>query len=190
LHLKSAYIRAMKITINRATLQDIQTLQEIGRTTFLETFAEVNSEQDMKAYLEESFSIAKLTAELENKDSQLYFALLDGSVIGYLKINLGQAQTEKQDLAALEIERIYVLKEFHRQKVGQLLYQKAIEIAHEIKATYVWLGVWEENHKALAFYEKNGFVTFDQHIFRLGSDEQTDLMMKKVLSGVDESAIA
>ena len=180
----------MEITINRATLQDIRTLQEIGRTTFLETFAAVNSEQDMKVYLEQSFSIEKLTAELENKESQIYFVLIADKVIGYLKINLGLAQTEKLDHDALEIERIYVLKEFHGQKIGQLLYQKAIDIAYEIKATYVWLGVWEKNHRALAFYEKNGFVTFDQHIFRLGSDEQTDLMMKKVLSDVGESAIA
>ena len=87
----------MQITINSATLQDINILQEIGRTTFLETFAAVNSEQDMKAYLEQSFSIEKLTAELENKDSQIYFVWFADQVIGYLKINLRQAQTEKLD---------------------------------------------------------------------------------------------
>ena len=178
----------MQITINSATLQDINILQEIGRTTFLETFAAVNSEQDMKAYLEQSFSIEKLTAELENKDSQIYFVWFADQVIGYLKINLRQAQTEKLDHDALEIERIYVLKEFHGQKVGQLLFQHAIEIAYQMKATYVWLGVWEENHRALAFYQKNGFVTFDKHIFKLGSDEQTDLMMKKILTNELEVA--
>ncbi|PZQ78157.1 MAG: GNAT family N-acetyltransferase, partial [Flavobacterium johnsoniae] len=73
---------------------------------------------------------------------------------------------------------IYVLKEFHGKKVGQLLYEKAIQIAKETKSDYVWLGVWEENHRALAFYKKNGFVEFDKHIFRLGNDEQTDIMMK------------
>ena len=178
----------MQITINSATLQDINILQEIGRTTFLETFAAVNSEQDMKAYLEQSFSIEKLTAELENKDSQIYFVWFADQVIGYLKINLRQAQTEKLDHDALEIERIYVLKEVHGQKVGQLLFQHAIEIAYQMKATYVWLGVWEENHRALAFYQKNGFVTFDKHIFKLGSDEQTDLMMKKILTNELEVA--
>lgn len=111
-------------------------------------------------------------------------------MIGYLKINLGQAQTEKLDLDALEIERIYLLKAFYGQKVGQLLYQKAIDIAHEIQASYVWLGVWEENYRALKFYEKNGFIAFDKHKFWLGDDEQTDLMMKKILVNENELKVS
>ncbi|MBB5638289.1 ribosomal protein S18 acetylase RimI-like enzyme [Pedobacter cryoconitis] len=169
------------ITIQRVTPGEITKLQEIGITTFCEAFAHLNSQQDMQQYLAQSFSTDKLTAELTEKDSQIYFALLDGRVIGYLKINLGEAQTEKQDHEALEIERIYVLKEFHGQKVGQILYHKAVELAHEIQAPYVWLGVWEENYRALRFYEKNGFTPFGKHAFWLGSDEQTDLLMKKIL---------
>ncbi len=177
------------IEIKRATLENIKKLQEIGAATFLETFGQLNTEQDMQEYLEQGFSIDKLTIEIRNKNSQFYFAIINARVIGYLKINFGEAQTEKQD-DALEIERIYVLKEFHGQKVGQILYQKAIQIALKMKVTYVWLGVWEENHRAIAFYEKNGFTAFDKHIFMLGSDEQTDLMMKKKLSGISESKIA
>ncbi|MCD8539595.1 MAG: GNAT family N-acetyltransferase [Leadbetterella sp.] len=73
---------------------------------------------------------------------------------------------------------MYVLREFHGRKVGQLLYEKAIDIAREKNMEYVWLGVWEENHRAVGFYKKNGFEMFDKHIFRLGDDEQTDIMMK------------
>ena len=169
------------IAIERAMLQDVLELQDIGRTTFRQTFAELNSEENMQKYLQESFSIDKLTEELSNKDSEIYFAILDAHVIGYLKINLNQAQTEKLDLDALEIERIYVKKEFQGQKVGQLLYQKAIERAHQIRASYVWLGVWEQNQRAIRFYTKNGFKPFSKHTFWLGDDEQTDLMMKKEL---------
>ena len=97
-------------------------------------------------------------------------------------MNFGQSQTELQDDKALEIERIYVLKEFHGKNVGQILYNKAIEIAKQNKADYVWLGVWEENPRAIAFYKKNGFVEFDKHIFKLGDDEQTDIMMKLKLN--------
>jgi ribosomal protein S18 acetylase RimI-like enzyme len=132
----------------------------------------------MKAYLEDGFSNAKLSAELDNPNSEFYFATLNNTVIGYLKINFGLAQTELKDDKALEIERIYVLKEFHGKKVGQLLYDQAIHLAKEKKADYVWLGVWEKNHRAIQFYTKNGFVEFDQHIFVLGDDEQTDIMMK------------
>ena len=166
------------IKIKKVTLADIVQLQEIGRQTFAETFSSTNTEENMKAYLKDGFSNAKLSAELDNPNSEFYFATLNNTVIGYLKINFGLAQTELKDDKALEIERIYVLQEFHGKKVGQLLYDQAIHLAKEKKADYVWLGVWEKNHRAIQFYTKNGFVEFDQHIFVLGDDEQTDIMMK------------
>lgn len=132
----------------------------------------------MKEYLESKFSNEKLKAELEDKSSEFYFAEIENDVIGYLKINFGHSQTEIKNENALEIERIYVLKEFHGKKVGQVLYEKAIEIAKQKVVDYVWLGVWEENPRAIRFYEKNGFVEFDKHIFMLGDDKQTDIMMK------------
>jgi diamine N-acetyltransferase len=166
------------IYIKKVTLNNIDQLQKIGRQTFFETFSEENSEEDMRKYLEEGFAIEKLTLEINDKNSEFYFAILDNKEIGYLKLNLGLSQTELKDDKGLEIERIYVLKEFQGNKVGQLLYDKAIAIARERKAEYIWLGVWEENHKAINFYRKNGFVEFDKHIFMLGNDKQTDLMMK------------
>ena len=166
------------IEVTKIKKEEILQLQEISRQTFLETFSETNTEENMKSYLENGFSIEKMTAELNNEASQFYFAKLHEQVIGYLKLNFGQSQTELKDDKALEIERIYVLKEYHGKKVGQILYDKAIEIAKEKKADYVWLGVWEENPRAINFYKKNGFVEFDKHIFKLGDDEQTDIMMK------------
>lgn len=135
----------------------------------------------MKKYLDENFSIEKLTDELNNKNSEFYFAKLENTVIGYLKLNFGESQTELKDNKALEIERIYVPKEFHGQSVGQILYEKAIQVAKQKDVDYVWLGVWEENLRALSFYKKNGFTEFDKHIFKLGNDEQTDIMMKAQL---------
>jgi len=173
---------AENIQIKKISLNEIDQLQKIGRQTFYETFAEVNSEENIKNYLENGFSTEKLTAELTDNNSEFYFATLNDEVIGYLKINFGLSQTELKDDKALEIERIYVSKEFHGKKVGQLLYDKAIEIAKQKNSDYVWLGVWEENLRALSFYRKNGFVEFDKHLFKLGDDEQTDLMMKLKLS--------
>jgi ribosomal protein S18 acetylase RimI-like enzyme len=132
----------------------------------------------MKKYLEEGFSDEKLTTELNNPDSEFYFAFQENEVIGYLKINHGQSQTELKDETAMEIERIYVLKDFHGKNIGQLLFEKAIELATQKNANYIWLGVWEENPRAINFYKKNGFVEFDKHIFVLGDDEQTDIMMR------------
>ncbi|WP_345106638.1 GNAT family N-acetyltransferase [Mucilaginibacter panaciglaebae] len=79
------------------------------------------------------------------------------------------------------MERIYVLKEYHGKKAGQFLVEKAINTAQQNRVDFIWLGVWEENHRAISFYQKNGFAAFDKHIFRLGDEEQTDIMMKKIL---------
>lgn len=170
-----------KIKVNKATPADLIRLQKIARDTFTETFAPVNTEENMKTYLEGSFSADKLTEELNNGGSQFFFAESGGDVIGYLKINRGPAQTEIKANDALEIERIYVLQAWQGKKVGQVLFEKAMEIAGGAGVNYVWLGVWEKNSKAIRFYTKNGFVPFDKHIFRLGSDVQTDIMMKKIV---------
>lgn len=166
------------IQIKAVTIEDIDKLQEIGIQTFAETFSETNTQDNMKRYLDENFCVEKLVAELNNKDSLFYFAMFETRVIGYLKLNFGASQTELKDNTAVEIERIYVLKGFHGKNIGQILYQKAIQVAGEKNAGYVWLGVWENNKRAIRFYKKNGFVEFSKHIFRLGNDEQTDIMMK------------
>jgi ribosomal protein S18 acetylase RimI-like enzyme len=172
------------ITISKVTLADVERLQQIGRQTFYETFAGSNTEENMRAYLAEGFAMEKLTSELREPNSAFYFAWLADQVIGYLKVNAGAAQTEQQGAQALEIERIYVLRDFHGQQVGQLLYEQALELATQAQAAYVWLGVWEENPRAISFYKKNGFVEFDKHVFRLGDDEQTDILMKLRLLGL------
>jgi len=171
-----------KIVLKKASQTDIVELQNIGRQTFFETFADCNTEENMQKYLSESYSLDKLSDEVSNINSEFYLATLDNKTIGYLKINFDQAQTEIKDRHALEIERIYVLKEFHGKKIGQLLYNKAFQIAKQKNAQYIWLGVWERNTKAISFYRKNGFIEFDKHIFKLGDDEQTDVMMKLDLS--------
>ena len=167
-----------KITIVQINDSHIEALQQIGRQTFSETFAESNSAENMAKYLEEAYSYEKLSVELNNPDSFFYFAMMGQDVIGYLKLNMGASQTEVKDNNALEIERIYVLKEFQGKKVGQMLFEKAIQIAKEQNAEFVWLGVWEENKKAIQFYTKNGFVRFDQHVFVLGDEAQIDIMIK------------
>lgn len=168
----------MNVIIQPASRLDLAALQAIGRKTFVETFAEGNSAENLAAYLNDGFSEDKLGAELRNDNSQFYFALQKEEVIGYLKVNWGEAQSEKQDPKALEIERIYVLQQYHGTQVGALLYQQALSIAQTRKAPYIWLGVWEENPRAIRFYQKQGFVEFGEHIFQLGDDAQRDVLMK------------
>jgi len=170
------------IHLRKATDTDLISLQNIGKLTFSETFSSDNSEENLKTYLETAFATEKVKIELSDKNSEFYFAELNNEIIGYLKVNFGDSQTEIKSEKALEIERIYVLKEFHGKKVGQILYEKAIKLAKKRKVDFVWLGVWEENLRAIRFSEKNGFTVFDKHLFKLGNEEQIDIMMKLSLA--------
>jgi ribosomal protein S18 acetylase RimI-like enzyme len=166
------------IQITKATLQDLEQLQLISRATFAETYSHNTAADDIQKYVREAFSTEKLTAEIQNACSEFYLTILDEKIIGYLKLNFGEAQAEMKDKNSLEIERIYVLAEYQGKKVGQLLYQKAIQVANERIVDFVWLGVWEKNIKAIGFYEKNGFMKFGKKTFIVGSDVQTDIIMK------------
>ena len=165
-------------TIRAISINDLQSLQSISKQTFTETFASSNSKENMDKYLNEALSLEKLTEELNNPNSLFYFIEENDTPIGYLKLNMGASQTELNDNTALEIERIYVTQAYQGKKIGQQLYEKAIQVAKEKGVEYIWLGVWEENHKAIHFYSKNGFTAFDKHIFTLGDEEQIDIMMK------------
>jgi diamine N-acetyltransferase len=175
----------MVMNCRKVTHQDVLELQEIGKLTFAQTFSDDNSEENMRAYLEEAFSLEKLTSSLNDERVAFYFAEIEGITGGYLKTIIGPASFDPSATNTLEVERIYVLQKYQGKKVGQLLMDKAIELAQSTKATFIWLGVWENNPKAIRFYEKNGFIAFGQHKFILGTDEQTDILMKRSLSNVN-----
>lgn len=166
------------IQIVQVNTQQAALLAAISRQTFYDAFAEQNSEADMQAHLEAAYNVAKITSELSSPYSQFYFAMAGETVAGYIKVNFAPNQTELKDERALELERIYVLPSFQHQKIGLLLLQKAIALTQQHQLQYLWLGVWEHNKRAIAFYEKNGFVAFSTHQFVVGSDPQTDLLLK------------
>ncbi|MBE0422741.1 MAG: GNAT family N-acetyltransferase [Lutibacter sp.] len=171
-----------KLNIRKANFEDTELLLTIGRQTFFEKFTQNNSEENMLQYASEAYTLEKIASEVNNPNSQFYLASLNNQTVGYLKINFAEAQTELQDPEALELERIYVLKEFQGRKFGQQLFDKTLEIAKQAKRNYLWLGVWEENTGAIKFYEKNGLKAFSKHVFMLGNDAQTDIMMKLELN--------
>ncbi len=166
------------IAIKKATIEDLETLQLISEKTFTETFAAVNTPENLANYIEQSFNSEQLSMEINNQNSQFFLAFSASEPVGYLKINFGDAQTETVTKNAIEIHRIYVLQAFHGKKVGQLFLDQVIAVAQQMAVDAIWLGVWEENHRALQFYTKNGFIAFDKHIFTLGDDVQTDLLMQ------------
>lgn len=170
------------IAFKRCSLEDLAILQMISRRTFEDTFATMNDEANMNAYLQTAFDREKLRRELLNASSSFYFIYFDGELAGYLKLNMDDAQTDLHDPRSLEVERIYVLKKYQGKGIGGRLMDKAIEIAREQNKSFIWLGVWERNEAALRFYKKNGFYQIGKHLFIVGDDPQTDLVMRKDLN--------
>ncbi|MDN3018958.1 GNAT family N-acetyltransferase [Paenibacillus sp. BSR1-1] len=171
----------MTINIKQCTLEDSRKLQEISSETFYETFKEQNSAENMNAYLEKAFNLPQLEKELSNTSSLFFFVYYDNEVAGYLKVNTNDAQSEEMGEESLEVERIYIKKEFQKHGLGKYLFNKALEIAMEGNKKKIWLGVWENNENAIAFYKKMGFVQTGAHSFYMGDDEQIDLIMTKTL---------
>lgn len=169
------------IAIIKITSADLPELVKISRKTYFETFHLVNSAENMDLYLNSAFNEKQLASELKEKNSAFYFALYKTEIAGYLKINFDNAQTDVYDHDAMELERIYVLKDFQGFKVGKELLEFTINIATDQKKKYLWLGVWEKNKKAIKFYTDFGFRVFGSHPFIMGNDKQTDLLMKLLL---------
>lgn len=166
------------VEINKVDASELIALQAISRQTFEEAFSADNSAEDMALYLKASLSIEQLTKEIENQHSAFYFAQVEHEIAGFLKVNFHQELVDGIENKALEIERVYVLVKFQGNKIGQLLFNKALELAKSFGANKLWLGVWEKNFKAIRFYEKNGMIAYNRKLFLLGNDEQTDILMK------------
>lgn len=169
------------ITVQRISEKELQPLISISKKTFDDTFRPDNQDDVIDHYLATSFTEGKMISQLNNPNSEFYFAYSDKDVAGYLKINIKDAQTEAMGEDALEIERIYIDRYFQKQGIGKHLYNKAIERAKYHNVNKVWLGVWEHNHNALAFYDKMGFKHTDSHVFQMGDEAQTDFIMELTL---------
>lgn len=168
----------MGLEIRECRIEDLEALRQISILTYVETFGADNTPENMRLYLERAFNKEKMEEELSNPGSYFYFALVDGEVAGYLKLNGDGAQSDIHDPESLEVERIYIAKAFHGQAIGKEFLDRAMEVAGRLEKRYIWLGVWQENHKALRFYERYGFRIIGKHSFFLGEDEQSDFIMR------------
>jgi diamine N-acetyltransferase len=171
----------MTIKLKQCNLGDLHRIQDISYETFNETFKDQNSPENMNAYLEKAFNLDQLEKELSTISSQFFFVYFHDEVAGYLKVNINDAQTEKMGSDSLEIERIYIKNKFQKHGLGKVLLNKAIEVAEERNKNKIWLGVWEKNENAIAFYKKMGFVQTGAHAFYMGDEKQTDFIMTKIL---------
>lgn len=169
------------VTFEKLSPEDLVELKEISIRTFTDAFGADNNPEDLELYLNTSFGEENLKKELLDPLAEFYFAKLAGETVGYMKINLGDAQTDLKEEDAMELERIYVKKDFQNKKIGQKMLDEVIEMAIQRKMRYLWLGVWEKNNRAIEFYLRNGFSLEGSHPYMVGKDRQTDKIMKLFL---------
>ncbi len=159
--------------------KNLKELQKISVTTFKETFVYQNTKENIESYLKINLSMKQIKKEFDNPFSEFYFAFNNKVIVGYLKLNFKSAQSENVlKNKAYEIERIYILKSQQRKGFGRQLFEKAVDIGKSKGYKKLWLGVWENNKAAINFYKKLNLSKFDEHIFLLGKDIQTDFLMK------------
>jgi ribosomal protein S18 acetylase RimI-like enzyme len=172
----------MQVIIREAELKDASLLQEFGIKTFLDSFAAANTPENMKMYLESGFSLEKIQGDLGDPETKFLLAYIDQQLAGYAKVIVNKKHEALKEQRAMELERIYVDKQYIGKQVGIVLLEKCFQMAKREKLNVVWLGVWEHNPRAISFYRKWGFEKFSEHTFMLGNDAQTDWLMKKIIS--------
>ncbi|HVF41496.1 MAG TPA: GNAT family N-acetyltransferase [Pyrinomonadaceae bacterium] len=169
------------LTIRRAAPDDAVLLAELGARTFSETFAADNDPEDMAAYVASSFNPARQADELADAASAFFVAEVGGAAAGYAKLHAGGPEEGIEGPKPVELVRLYVSREWLGRGVGQALMRACVDEARRAGYETIWLGVWERNARAQAFYRKWDFRAVGEHIFRLGSDPQTDILMERPL---------
>ena len=173
------------LNIRRAKVDDAGLLAELSARTFSETFAADNNPADMAAYLASAFSEAQLAAELADPNSSFHIAENNGVAVGYAVLRSGRVLDSVTDNNPIELVRLYVSRAYLGHGVGAALMRVCINEARRYGHQTLWLGVWEHNHRAQAFYRKWDFHDVGTHIFQLGDDAQTDILMERQISAFD-----
>ena len=170
-----------EIAIKLADTNDAETIADISRKTFYETFAPYNTDKDMEIFLKEQFTQHSLIAEVGVSFNTFYLAYAEENIVGYFKLREHDNPKELNGLKSLEIARIYATAMMIGKGVGSSMMRHAVEVAVQKQKQVIWLAVWEKNQRAIDFYAKWGFEFFGKQIFVLGTDLQKDWLMKKML---------
>jgi GNAT superfamily N-acetyltransferase len=169
------------LTIRHATVADARAISEFGRRTFHGTFAPDNSAENIEAYLAVAFTEARQAQELADPNTVTLVAEMSAILVGYAQLSGGAAPPCVTGPSPIELVRFYVDRAWHGRGIAQALMQAVDECASD-RAQTMWLGVWERNPRAMAFYAKCGFVDVGSHVFRLGHEDQTDRIMVRSLA--------
>ncbi|MGD9629174.1 MAG: N-acetyltransferase family protein [Pyrinomonadaceae bacterium] len=171
------------IVVRQATINDAKALTDLAYTTFWDAFAHhpKNAPDDLNHYMRQAFNLEQTLKELEDEKSIFLIAEIEGEAAGYAKIIIDNIEPGITAERPVELNRLYSHQQFLGKGIGQGLMDACIERARQEDRDVMWLGVWEHNPRAQRFYEKNGFRVVGSHVFVLGEDPQTDLLMQKEL---------
>ena len=170
----------MNIEIRKALSSDINLLSDLGRETFYETWRPVNTEEDMQQYMMEAFDHNKIKTDVEDTAINTFLIAYVGDyAIGYVKLRCDRTYVEFKNERVIELERIYVVKEWQGKKVGKGLMDHCLDLASDGNYSWIWLGVNTDNTKAIEFYKQYGFTIFGEKSFKLGEAVDKDFLMKK-----------
>ena len=167
------------IRVRRATVDDAYMLAQLGAQTFKETFAADNTAEDMAEYLASNFNLTQQTAELADDATTYLIAEVDSVTAGYAKLHAGEPAESIEGTEPIELVRLYVSREWLGRGVGEVLMRACLDEARGAGYRTMWLGVWERNTRAQAFYRKWNFRAVGEHVFQLGADAQTDIVMER-----------
>lgn len=165
------------MTIRSATPADAPVLADLARRTFYDTFASTNDANDMALHLQSAYGADQQTREINNRDITTLIVEQDGAAIAYAQVRGDHIPECVKGPRPLELWRFYVDASWHGRGVAQSLMERVKDVARERGAKTLWLGVWERNDRARAFYAKCGFIDVGEHIFLFGTDPQTDRVM-------------
>lgn len=168
----------MFISVKQATVNDAEVISKLSTETFFETYSWYNTPENMLEYTQTHFNVEQTKKDFATPNTHFFLATFNNEIIGYAKLRVLENPKELAGKRHIEIERIYVQKKHHHIKAGYAIIKKCIEFAVEKKYEVIWLGVWEQNLKALHFYERVGFEKFGAHDFQLGKDLQKDYLLK------------
>jgi GNAT superfamily N-acetyltransferase len=167
--------------IRDAHLDEAPLLAELGRRTFVETFAADNDPEHLARFLEATYGATQQARELADPAVISLLAFVEGEAAGFAQLRRGHAEPCVAGPEPIELQRIYALRAFHGRGVGAALLQAAMDRARAEGFRTLWLGVWERNDKALAFYARFGFRDVGSHTFMVGSDPQVDRILEVAL---------
>lgn len=169
----------MKVQLRLATKADVPELRHLAIQTSVDTFGQFNSEANMKAFLDEAYSVENMTRELDEVNSRNYLAFMGNHLTGFMRLRKTAEVEHLLGPNTIELQRLYIDTSLKGQGIGGVLMQEAMEYAARIKVDWIWLGVWERNIAAQEFYKKWGFERFSEHVFQMGDDPQTDWLLKR-----------